>query len=170
MKKWKSSTRKLKNKLGLKMEQVWAKLIAALLAVSLFHTRMRFRRNLRKRKHLATKNQHASDLKVALLLRKVIKVIPMPQNVTDINLSTTISNEIIKLRTSATTAWLKVSSVYTTETPSRSFGVIALWERLLIEVFLRKRRSEKEKPHNQLICLMLIHAKPFKRTMEEPRP
>ena len=53
---------------------------------------------------MVTKNQLASNLKVVQLSRKVIKVIPMPQNVTDINLSTTISNEITKHRTSATTA------------------------------------------------------------------
>ena len=53
---------------------------------------------------MVTKNQLASNLKVVQLLRKVIKVIPMPQNVTDINLSTTISNEITKHRTSAITA------------------------------------------------------------------
>ena len=77
---------------------------------------------MRKTKNLETKNQLASNLKVVQLLRKVIKVIPMPQNVTDINLSTTISSEITKHRTSATTVFMKVSSVYMTENPSRSFG------------------------------------------------
>ena len=69
----------------------------------MFHIRMQLLQNLKKRKDLEPKNRLFSKLKVVQLSKKVIKVIPMPQSVTDINLSTTISREIIKRRTSATT-------------------------------------------------------------------
>ena len=71
---------------------------------------------------MVIRNQHALLLRAAQLSKKVIKVILMPQNVTDINLSTTISSEITKHRTSATTVFMKVSSVYKTENLSRFFG------------------------------------------------